>query len=143
MKTNKTRLTLDIVTQEKRLLTTQADSVTVETIVGELTILPNHLPLLTQLKEGVLTYEIEGKKHFVAIFGGFIEISAHNQVNVLADSAIRAEEIDIAEVEKAKKEAEKIIRQTNVHEHDLLMAEVASKQALIKIKAAKRLSSHS
>ncbi len=142
MKTSKT-FTLDIVTQEKRLLTVEAESVTAETVVGEITILPHHLPLLTQLKEGILTYQVNGKKKFVAIFGGFIEVSANNQVNVLADSAVRAEEIDIAEVEKAKKEAEQIIKKTNVHEHDLLMAEVASKQALIKIKAAKRLASHS
>ncbi len=136
-------LTLDVVTQEKRLLTVQAESITAETIVGEITILPHHVPLLTQLKEGILTYQVEGKKRFIAIFGGFIEVSIDNQVNVLADSAVRAEEIDIAEVEKARKEAEQIIRQTNLHEHDLLMAEVASKQALIKIKAAKRLAAHS
>ena len=136
-------LTLDVVTQEKRLLTVQVESITAETIVGEITILPHHVPLLTQLKEGILTYQVEGKKRFIAIFGGFIEVSIDNQVNVLADSAVRAEEIDIAEVEKARKEAEQIIRQTNLHEHDLLMAEVASKQALIKIKAAKRLAAHS
>ena len=136
-------LTLDIVTQEKRLLTTETESVTVETTEGEITILPHHLPLLAQLKEGVLSYTTGGKKHFVAIFGGFVEVSANNQVNILADSAVRAEEIDIAAVEKARKEAEQIIRKTNVHEHDLLMAEVASKQALIKIKAAKRLAVHS
>jgi len=136
------QLKLDIVTQEKRLLTQEVDSVTVETTVGELTILPDHMPLLTKLKEGVLTYRIDGKDFFIAIFGGFIEVSPEGVVSILADAAVRAEDIDLAEVEKAKQQAEEVIRKTDAHEHDLLMAEVASKQALIKIKAAKRLSSH-
>ncbi len=136
MPTNK-HLHLEVVTQEKKLLSTEVSQVTAETTSGEVTILPHHVPFLAQLKEGILTYFEDGRKKFIAIFGGFIEVSANNQVNVLADSAVRAEEIDIAEVDKAKKAADEIIRKTNVHEHDLLMAEVASRQAIIKLKAAR------
>ena len=137
MTKNKT-LQLDIVTQEKRLLQQEVLSVTLQTVNGELTILPEHTPLLTQLKEGILTYQdLQQQKQYVAIFGGFAEVSDQNQVSILADAAVRGEDIDIAEVEKAKQEADKIIEKLDVHEHDLLMAEVTSRQSLIKLKAAK------
>ena len=130
-------LHLEVVTQERKLLSLEVSQVIAETTSGEVAILPHHAPFLAQLKEGVLTYFENGHRKFIAIFGGFIEVSAKNQVNVLADSAVRAEEIDIAEVDKAKKAADAIIRKTDIHEHDLLMAEVTSRQAIIKLKAAR------
>src|SRR3989339_1373623 len=99
-------LTLDIVTQENRLLTVETRRVTVETETGEITILPGHIPLLSRLREGLLRYtDDQGKEEVVAIFGGFLEVDVEGKVSVLVDSAVRAADIDLAKVEKAEKEA--------------------------------------
>ena len=99
-------LTLDIVTQEKRLLTVETARVTVETEMGEITILPGHNPLLAKLTEGLLRFEdAKGGEDIIAIFGGFVEVGAEGKVSILADSAVRAKDIDLAKVKKAESEA--------------------------------------
>lgn len=129
-------LHLDIVTQEKRLLTAQVKRVTVETTTGEITILPGHIPLLTRLAEGLLHYEdAGGKVEVVAIFGGFLEVDVNGGLSVLADSAVRASDIDLAKVEKAKKEAEETLRDKK-RETEFIVAEASLRRAYLEIKAA-------
>lgn len=128
-------LTLDIVTQEKRLLTTQVKSVTVDTVEGEITILPSHAPLLTRLSEGVLRYTDEkGTEDTVAIFGGFLEVGIDGKLTVLADSAVRSSDIDLAKVEVAKKEAEAVLAD-KTRAVEFAEAESALRKAYATIKA--------
>lgn len=136
-------LTLDIVTQEKRLLTVETSRVTVETEMGEITILPGHIPLLAKLKEGLLRYE-DGKANedIIAIFGGFIEVDATGKVSVLADSAVRAVDIDLAKVERAKTEAEATLRD-KTKEQEFALAEAALKKTWLELKAAHSKPRHS
>lgn len=131
-------LTLDIVTQEKRLLTIQASSVSVETVEGEVTILPNHVPLLTQLKEGLLRFKTEnGVEQLVAIFGGFLEVSSDGSVSVLADSAIRSEDIDEAKVKAAEAEAKAVLADKS-RELEFAQAEAALRKAYLSIRALQK-----
>ena len=131
-------LKLDIVTQEKRLLTAEVRQVTVETVTGEITVLPNHIPLLTRLSEGLLhLVDRDGRAEVVAIFGGFLEVDAEGGVSVLADAAVRAGDIDLAKVQQAKKEAEETLRDKK-RETEFALAEASLRRAYLEIKAAQK-----
>ena len=136
-------LTLDIVTQEKRLLTVETARVTVETEMGEITVLPGHIPLLAKLKEGLLRFEdIKGGEDIVAIFGGFLEVDAAGKVSILADSAVRAKDIDLAKVQRAEKEA-KVTLADKTREIEFAQAEAALKRTWLELKAANSKPRHS
>lgn len=127
-------ITLDIVTQEKRLVTEEVDSVSIETIEGELTILPDHQPIMTRLSEGILYYTQGKVKNYVAIFGGFLEVGENSKVNVLADSAVRADDIDLAKLEKAKSDAEKAL-QDKTSDRDFALAEATLRRTTLELRA--------
>jgi F-type H+-transporting ATPase subunit epsilon len=136
-------LTLDIVTQEKRLLTVETARVTVETEIGEITILPGHIPLLAKLKEGLLRFEdAKGEEDIVAIFGGFLEVDSEGRVSILADSAVRAKDIDLAKVQRAEKEAKVTLADKN-REIEFAQAEAALKRTWLELKAANSKPRHS
>ncbi len=130
------KLTLDIVSQEKRLLSTEARQVTIPTVTGEITILPGHIPLVTKLSEGLLEYvDTQGQKEVVVIFGGFLELSVDGILSILADS-VRASDIDLARVEKAQKEAEESLKDKS-RDVEFALAESALRYASLQMKAAK------
>jgi F-type H+-transporting ATPase subunit epsilon len=95
-------LKLEIVTPERRVLDETVDSVTVPTASGEAGILPNHAPLISALKPGVLSYSAKGTTERMAVAGGFVEVSS-NTVSVMTDAAEKASEIN---VERARLERE-------------------------------------
>jgi F-type H+-transporting ATPase subunit epsilon len=104
-------LRLEIVTPERRVFDADVDSVTVPTVSGEAGILPNHAPLISALKPGLLTYSIKGSPTRLAVRGGFIEVKA-DVVSILADSAEEAEEIDLNEARTGREIAEKAVAAT-------------------------------
>ncbi len=131
------KLTLDIVTQEKRLLTVETGRVTAETAAGEITILPGHVALLSRLNEGLLRYDDDkGIEQVVAVFGGFLEFDGSSKLSVLADSAVRAEDIDLARAIKAEEEAKAKLAD-RAHEADFAIAEAALRKTMLELKAAK------
>ena len=91
-------LSLEIVTPERLLVRADVTAVQAPATNGYLGILPGHAPLLAELGTGFLNYEAGGKRWFLAVHGGYLEILA-DRVRVLATAAERAEEID---VERAK-----------------------------------------
>jgi len=101
-------LHLEIVTPEKRVLDAEVDSVTVTTATGEAGILPNHAPLISALKPGILSYSAKGSTDKLAVSGGFVEVS-NNSVSVLADTAESAGEIDVAQARSDKDAADKAL----------------------------------
>lgn len=136
-------LTLDIVTQERRLLTVEVKQVTVETTEGEITVLPDHIPLLSSLKEGLLRYiDKDGQDEVVAIFGGFLELDSSGKLSILADAAVRAGDIDLAKVERAQKEAEMTLAD-KTREQEFALAEAALKRTWLELKAARSKPRHS
>lgn len=94
---------LEIVTPEKRVFDETVDSVTVPTATGEVGILPNHAPLISSLKSGILSFANKGTSEKMVVSGGFVEVST-SKVSVLTDIAEKADEIDV-EAAKAEREA--------------------------------------
>jgi len=127
-------LQLDIVTQEKKLLSVEVTSLTAQTVEGEITILPSHVPLLTRLTEGVMRFSTKSGEQVVAIFGGFLEVDSEGNVSVLADSAIRAEDIDEAKVKEAENAAKAVLAD-KTRALEFAQAEAALRKAYASIKA--------
>jgi F-type H+-transporting ATPase subunit epsilon len=99
-------LRLEIVTPERRVIDTEAESVTVPTASGEAGILTNHAPLISALKPGVLTYVAKGAPEKLAISTGFVEVSG-NQVSVLTDVAESSDEVNAEQARSDREEAER------------------------------------
>lgn len=96
-------LHLEIVTPEKKVFDDVVEVVTIPTASGEVGILPNHAPLISTLKPGILSYTTRNSTERMVIAGGFVEINS-NKVSILADVAERSEEID-TEAARAEREA--------------------------------------
>ena len=99
----------DIVSAQDEIWSGQAAQVFAAGVSGDLGIYPRHTPLITQLKPGpVRVVDAEGNEQFFFCGGGIIEVQPHI-VTVLADTAMRGEDIDAAAAEKAKEEAERAL----------------------------------
>ncbi|MBA7486214.1 ATP synthase epsilon chain [subsurface metagenome] len=105
-------------------------------IEGQLGILPHHAPLMTTLQPGELRVRKDGEEFSLAISGGFLEVRP-DRIIVLADAAERAEEIDIARAEEAKRRAEERLRE-RTPEVDAAQVEVALRRALTRLQVVKR-----
>jgi F-type H+-transporting ATPase subunit epsilon len=100
----------DIITQERTVYSEQADYVSLPGTEGILGILPNHAPLLTALNFGEVMVRKDGDEEYFAIGGGFAEVRP-DQVIVLADSAERADEINIDRARQARERAEQAMKE--------------------------------
>jgi F-type H+-transporting ATPase subunit epsilon len=128
-------LRLDIVTAERLVYSEDVDMVIAPGIEGELGILPRHAPLLTALTYGELRARRGGEEESFAIGGGFMEVQP-NQVTVLADTAERAEEIDLERAEAARRRAEERVRDRAQEDVDFARAEAALRRSVTRIKVA-------
>ena len=134
-----TTIRCDIVSAEAEIYRGEATMVVATGEMGELGIAPRHAPLITRLKPGKVVVTLPGgEKLDFAISGGIIEVQPQ-VVTVLADTAIRADEIDEASVRAAKEEAERIIAHRGeameVAEAQQRMAEVTAQlQALERLR---------
>lgn len=101
-------LHLEIVTPEKKVFDDAVDVVTIPTASGEVGILPNHAPLISTLKPGILSYTTKGTTEKMVIAGGFIEVNT-NKVSILADVAERPDEIDTEAARVEREATEKVL----------------------------------
>ena len=127
---------LDIVTAERVVYSEEVDLVVAPGIEGQMGILPHHAPLMTALQVGELLVRKAGEEFSLAISGGFLEVRP-DRVIVLADSAERSEEIDLARAEEAKRRAEERLSHPTT-EIDVARAEAALRRSLIRLKVATR-----
>ena len=125
---------LDIVTAEGVVYSEDVDVVVAPGVEGQLGILPHHAPLMTTLQAGELRVRKGAEEFSLAISGGFLEVRP-DRVIVLADAAERAEEIDIARAEEAKRRAEEQLSR-RAPEADAAQAEAALHRSLIRLKVA-------
>jgi F-type H+-transporting ATPase subunit epsilon len=142
---SKKQITLEIVTQERQVLHTQVSSVSVTTAMGEVTILPDHIPLFTKLSTGELRYldPETNETHYFAISGGFMDVGVDNHITVLADDALRADDINETLADQARKEAEEALK-NKTSRKEFMIAEASLRKALNELKIAqKRKSSRS
>src|SRR5579862_3925124 len=98
-------LSLEIVTPERLLVREDVNAVQVPAATGYLGILPGHAPMLAELGTGFLNYEAGGKRWYLAVHTGYLEV-LNDKVRVLATAAERAEEIDVERARTAMKRAE-------------------------------------
>lgn len=112
---------LDVVTPDRLVLTEEVDEVTIPGSEGYMGILPGHLPLLTMIGTGVLTYHKGAKKLAFCVSGGFAEVLP-DRVIIMADTLERPEEIDVQRARAAKDRAEKMLASNNAGDVDVAMA---------------------
>lgn len=111
------KISLKIVTPEKIIYQNdQIDQVSIPTTTGEITVLPNHIPLVSILQSGEMVFKENGQENFFAISGGFLEVKEHSEVLILADNVERAHEINIEKAEAAKAKAEVQMRELHNRE---------------------------
>jgi F-type H+-transporting ATPase subunit epsilon len=132
------QLHLTIVTQEKELMSQDVDSITAMTTSGEVTILPEHIPLMTKLQDSELIFRRDGKENGIAVYGGFLNVEPENKVVVLADTAMRSEEISEAKAEEARKRAEATMQQEKLNATEMAIAEGELRKAILQLKIARK-----
>ncbi|MFA5872001.1 MAG: F0F1 ATP synthase subunit epsilon [Parcubacteria group bacterium] len=135
---NENKIKFKIVTPERTVFENEIDQATLPTQDGEITILPNHIPLISALKPGDLMIKKDGEEIDLAVSGGIVEVQ-NNEITILADTAERAEEIDLARAEEARKQAEDLKKEA-VRMDDTEYAATAAflERNLARIKVARK-----
>jgi F-type H+-transporting ATPase subunit epsilon len=130
-------LNLRVVSVDRALVNEQVDEVQIPGIEGYFGVLPGHAPLLAMLGAGELWYQQGPERHHLAIAFGFAEVLP-DRVIVLAETAERAEAIDVARAEAAKKRAEELLAKPPV-DIDFERARISLLKALIRLQVASRV----
>jgi F-type H+-transporting ATPase subunit epsilon len=105
---------LEIVTPEKKVVDTTAEEVQIPGKNGYLGVLPGHAPLITELSVGEISFHSQGKEERLAVAWGFAEVLP-DKVTILAESAERPAEIDVARARQAKERAEQQLTSGDIH----------------------------
>ena len=130
------KLILEIITPIKVVLKEEVDEITIPTINGEISILPNHVDLFTKIVPGEMLIKNNNKIEPFAVMGGFLEVTK-NQVNILADYAAHVKEIEIAKVQEAKERAEKAMKEKDKElNYEKLQDDI--RRAALQLKIAKK-----
>ncbi len=130
---------IDIVSAEEEIYSGSATMVYAPAEMGELGIAPQHTPLMTRLKAGEVRVETEsgGEMQHFYVSGGLLEVQPH-VVTVLADTAIRAKDIDEANAIQAKERAEKVLMDKG-SEIDIAKAQAELAEAMAQLRALESL----
>lgn len=133
-------LILEIVTPQKKVYSEKVDSVTLPTTSGEIGILPGHIPLITEIKEGELGVIRMGQIDLLAVDKGFAEIFG-DTVSVITEAAIDIEDIDLGSAEAAQRRAEEALqkaREEKLHPDEIEALEAKVRFALVQQLAKKK-----
>ncbi len=128
---------LEIVTGERLVYAEDVDSVAVPGVEGELGVLPRHAALMTTLQPGELRVNKGGEQIMMAVSGGFMEVLPH-KVTILADTAERADEIDEARAEAARRRAQERLAKAAKGGIDAAQAQAAIRRAQVRLKIAQK-----
>lgn len=130
-------LTLDIITQEKQVLSETVDALVAPAVMGEVTILPSHIPLFTKLNDGVVKIKKGSVWSEFAVSGGFMDVGPSGTVTILADSATRSDDINLAATEAAIAAAQETMKNKQ-SEIEYKMAESSLRKALLELKVVRK-----
>jgi F-type H+-transporting ATPase subunit epsilon len=132
-------LHVDVVSAEEQIYSGEAEFVVLPGIMGELGIYPRHTPLFTQIKPGAVRIKVpnQAEEEFVFIAGGFLEVQPH-VVTVLADTAIRAKDLDEKAALEAKRAAEEAM-QNKTSKEEIATAEAELSIALAQLEAIRKM----
>lgn len=128
----------EIVSQDRMVFEGDADIVIVPGESGLMGILPNHAPLLSTLRFGILTVKFEDREENFTVAGGIVEVQP-DLITVLADAAENVKEIDIARADEARKRAEEILEEGPPPDTDAYLAmEAALRRSKLRLEAARK-----
>ncbi|MCK4222394.1 MAG: F0F1 ATP synthase subunit epsilon [Dehalococcoidia bacterium] len=127
---------LEVVTAERMVFSDDVNEAVAWGVEGQLGILPHHTPLMTMLQAGELLIRRGEEEQYLAISGGFLEVRS-DKVVILADGCERAEEIDTARAEAARRRAQETLSTGPAGVHDAA-AEAALRRSLARLKVAGR-----
>ncbi len=135
------QLKLKIVTPERLILEEMVDQVSLPTTLGEITVLPNHIPLITGLTSGDVVAFVNGEHAPMAVVGGFVEVKQNEkgetEVAVLADFAEHVGELSDEKIEKAKSRSLELKKLMENKEHvDFEHFESELERSLTRVKIA-------
>jgi F-type H+-transporting ATPase subunit epsilon len=131
-------LHLQIITPDKLLVREEADQVQIPGKSGSLGILPGHAPLITELMIGEISFSAGGNTQYFAVSWGFAEVLPH-KVTILADTAERAEDINVTRAQEAKARAEELLRNPTP-DLDYAATNHALRRAEVRLEVAARAS---
>ncbi|MCS7199218.1 MAG: F0F1 ATP synthase subunit epsilon [Caldimicrobium sp.] len=133
------RILLEIITPERVVIREEVDIVTAPGIVGEFGVLAHHAPMVAGIKIGALRYRVGDREEWIAVSGGFCEISG-NRITFLVETAERAVEIDVERALRAKERAEKRLQEYYLkrEEIDYARARAALQRALARLLVAEK-----
>ncbi len=129
-------LKLEIITPEKIAFSEDIEMVVAPGKMGVFGVLPRHEPLFAQLVEGELKIRKKGEDYYLAIGGGFMEVT-REKVTVLVTRAVHAKELNEAEISRAKKEAEEALKRKPTG-RELVYAQTLLRQSLIDMQILRR-----
>ncbi|MBN1146881.1 MAG: ATP synthase F1 subunit epsilon [Anaerolineales bacterium] len=128
----------EIVSQDRMVFEGDADIVVVPGAMGEMGLLPNHAPLLSTLKFGILTVRYQGREEYFTVAGGVVEVQP-DIITVLADAAENVLEIDVARAEAARQRAEKFLKEGPPPDTDSYLAmEAALRRSNLRLEAVRK-----
>ncbi len=127
---------LEIVTAERMVFSDDVTALIAWGVEGQLGILPHHAPLMTMLQPGDLLIRKDKEEEYLAVTGGFLEVRP-DKVIILADACERADEIDVARAEEAKKRAQETMKAAPLTV-DAASAEASLRRSLARLKVAER-----
>lgn len=132
------KINLKIITLEKIAYEGEADQVTLPTMDGEITILANHVPLISLLKHGELIIKNNDEEISMAIYKGFVEFK-ENKIIILTDTAEQAEEIDEERAQEAKRRAQELLKEKDrMSDVNFAGVTIALEKSLTRIKVARK-----
>ncbi len=130
------KIKLEVVTPEKYVVDEEVEIAVAPGVLGEFGVLIGHTPFLTTLKTGTVRFtDVNGTERFVFVSGGFAE-ALPDKVTVLAESAERRSDIDVARAKAAQQRAQDRLDQEKTEDIDFLRAKVALERAINRIKLA-------
>jgi len=131
------QLLLEVVTPDRLVLSTEADVVVCPGVEGQFGVLVGHIPFLSALEIGEMYYRKGGQTEYLAVSGGFAEVTGE-KVTIVAESAEKGREIDVERARRALERAEKRLAAVKTEEIDWARAEAAMRRSLVRAKVAGR-----
>jgi F-type H+-transporting ATPase subunit epsilon len=130
-------LLLEVVTPDRLVLSTEADVVVCPGVEGQFGVLVGHIPFLSALEIGEMYYRKGGQIEYLAVSGGFAEVTGA-KVTIVAESAEKGHEIDLERARRAQERAEKRLAAAKTEEIDYTRAEAAMRRSMVRMKVAGR-----
>jgi F-type H+-transporting ATPase subunit epsilon len=129
------KLKLELVTPAKQVLSEEVDEIVAPGSLGQFGVLPGHIPMLTTLQVGELSYRQAELRHYVAVNWGYVEIES-DRVTILVETAEAEDEIDLDRAKRALGRAEKALAELTPEDKDFRIQEGALARALVRIQVA-------